>query len=91
MKKLDVLISALKTDGKTFMGIVMSNDLFLVYAHDPKIAGQKPQIEFSRDLMDYNLRMKQWKQMGTFLVYADKDFDTAIQCSIDKYVLVRKS
>jgi len=89
MKKIDELISALKNDGKTLMGVVFSNDLFLVYAHDPKIAGAKPQIEFCRDTTDYTLLMKQWKQMGTFLLYADKDFDVAIQCSIDK--LVRKS
>jgi hypothetical protein len=86
MKKLDELISALKSDGKTLMGIVMSNDLFLVYAHDPKLVGQKPQIDFCRDLFDYNLRMKQWKQMGTVLLYADKDFDTAIQNSILKLI-----
>jgi hypothetical protein len=91
MKKIDELVSALKSNGKTFTGIVYNSDLFLVYAHDPKVASAKPQIDFCRDIIDYNLRMKQWKQMGTFLVYADKDFDKAIQNSIDSMVVVQKS
>ena len=78
------LIQKLRERGHTFVGVLLLGKTFYFYAHDPKVAGRKPDILECRDLMDYNLRMQQWKKVGTYILFADEDFEKALNGAIEK-------
>ena len=89
MGKLSELHYALGEIGHIFIGIIRDDGgLFMVYALDPKeanrLVGVKPKKENCRDYTDYKASLNAWRNHGTYLLYADKDLDTAIENAVLK-------
>jgi len=90
MQKICDLINALEAIGQEYVGMAYDKSLNLhkIYAFDPKFAKklgyEKPNRRFVRDGVDYNNLYRAWRDKGTYLLYADKDLDVAIQSSLDK-------
>jgi len=78
------LIKKLQEHGKTFVGILLIGNVYYFYAHDPKSVGTKPNLDYCRDEVDYNLRLQQWKKDGTYILFADEDFGKALDGAIEK-------
>ena len=80
---LDSLRQLLDEKGQTLVGVLLQDDLYVVYSHDPKIAGMKPVMKFCRDSTDYIILKKQWEERGMVVLCFDKDFSKAVQGAID--------
>jgi hypothetical protein len=77
------LANKLSKIGHEFIGVLKFGDEFFVYAFNPKAAGQKPQLEYCRDALDYKLRLQDWRNFGTYVLTKNKDFDDALRDAIN--------
>lgn len=89
---IEELVEALNTIGHSFVALYRSEDgLYMLYAFDEKLALEhgfrKPIFENCRDGMDYKNLKAQWKDAGTYLLYADTNSDRALRNSLDKLIV----
>jgi len=81
---MDELITALEKLGQIVVGIMLNDGLWTVYAHDPKLAGRKPILSECRDAQDYLILKSLWNKAGTIILFADKDFNKALNGAIQE-------
>lgn len=77
------LIDTCKKHGLEFSSLYLHNGRYVVTAHDPKLAGKKPEVTEMRDAIDYWYLMDSWRRRGIVILSEDSDPFGAINLAIE--------
>jgi hypothetical protein len=68
----------LEKKGQKLVGILLQNDLWVVYAFDLTLGGREPVHSECRDDIDYHLLKSSWEKRCMYVLYVDEDYNNAI-------------